>query len=123
MPEYCPLEKCDWQSGYDRICRWPTYNCPWKDKRERALIRQREIERQIEEARRKKRKKVSTNIPGIYQRKKGRWVAYITVGHNGIERYHLGTYDTPEEAEAIRKEAEDHRERGDLKEWVEKGRE
>ena len=110
MSEKCPRDKCDWQSGYDGKCRWPTDNCPWNAEREEAA--KRIVETKLQEAAKR------TSIRGVRKLKSGKWEAYITGG--GINSHKLGKFDTQEEAEAIRKAAEGHRERGDLKEWIEK---
>lgn len=99
MPKYCPREKCD----------WPTYNCPWKAEREEAA--KRIVETKLRGATKR------TSIRGVCKLKSGKWEAYIS--GCGVSGHKLGKFDTQEEAEAMRKAAEEHRERGDLKEWIE----
>ena len=118
MPTYCPRDKCAWTSP-DGKCHWPTNNCPYKAAREAA-----EQHRQAaKEARRKKRHEDIADIPaGVHQMDSGRWEATITVGScKKVKTYYLGTYDTMQEAAAVRKLAELHRKNGDLDEWI-KGR-
>ena len=110
MPEYCPREKCDWQNKETEKCNWPTYNCPWKAEREEAA--KRIVETKLRGATKR------TSMRGVRKLKSGKWEAYIS--GCGVSGHKLGKFDTQEEAEAIRKAAEEHRERGDLKEWIDK---
>ena len=121
MPEHCPLDTCAWQNKYDGKCHWPTDNCPYKDKRNLAQMRL-DSAKEAQAKARMRRATDITSIKGIIKRKSGKWSVHIssggTIGDQKAERYYLGTYDTMEQAAAVRKLAELHRKNGDLAEWA-----
>lgn len=123
MAEYCPRRTCDWQNKYDGKCHWPTDNCPYKAAREAAGQKQQRLKQEQEQARRKRRLGIAVTPPGVYERSDGRFRALIQAGRNGKKGlYVLGTYDTIQEAAAVRKLAELHRKNGDLAAWAESRR-
>ena len=121
MPTYCPRDTCAWTSP-DGKCHWPTDNCPYKAEREAAEKQQQSAKEAMAEAKRKKRHEDIADIPaGVHQMDSGRWEATIAVvSHKKVKTYYLGTYDTMEQAAAVRKLAELHRKNGDLDEWIHK---
>ena len=124
MPEYCPRDRCAWTSP-DGKCHWPTYNCPWKEEKERAaeVLRQKQIA--IAKVKAEARKKALLQVEdadmpkGIVRMADGRWAVSIIVGSRGKRRrYDLGTFDSLTEAKRVRIHAERNRKAGTLKKWL-----
>lgn len=122
MPEYCPLDVCNWQNKFTMKCNWPTDNCPYKEKRDLAQMRLDTAKEAQAKARLRRMQDHMSSIKGLIKRKSGKWSVHIssggTIGDQKAERYYLGTYDTMEQAAAVRKLAELHRKNGDLDVWV-----
>lgn len=118
MPEQCPRDRCAWTSP-DGKCHWPTYNCPWKEEKERAAERVRLIEQAQAEAKAKermRREEEKERTKGLREVISGSWEARISYKR---AMYTIGIYRNQEDAIAARKQAEQHREKGDLLQWLE----
>lgn len=116
MTTYCPRSKCAW-TGPDGKCHWPTDHCPCQVERQAAEQVQQQQKLAEQQARQKRRLGLAVTPPGVYERRDGRFRALIQAGRNG-KLYVLGTYDTVQEAAAVRHLAEQHRKNGDLDEWA-----
>lgn len=121
MPNYCPRDKCDWTSP-DGKCHFPTNNCIHKAERDAAHHRL-VVAKEAQTLSRLRQTLGTASAAGLRQHNNGRWSASISTGETGrgkrAEQHFLGTYDTIQEAAAVRKLAELHRENGDLDQWVE----